>query len=142
MAKVWQNSMGVHQTQWALPPAGIAELNPLIVQAENILAQLVVSPDRTSVITAKANRIFGELCAHLGFIKDHYFKSSLLVEEDFISLLLNIPDTTRMPRGNPCAQMTAEIKRSGTDMLILAYKYVEGTERLADPHTDISRQVR
>jgi hypothetical protein len=38
--------------------------------------------------------------------------------------------------------MTAEIRRSGTDMLILAYHYAEGTEHLADPHTDISKQVR
>jgi hypothetical protein len=38
--------------------------------------------------------------------------------------------------------MTAEIRRSGTDMLILTYKYAEGTEHLADPHTDISKQVR
>jgi hypothetical protein len=33
--------------------------------------------------------------------------------------------------------MTAEIRRSGTDILILAYHYAEGTEHMADPHTDI-----
>jgi hypothetical protein len=38
--------------------------------------------------------------------------------------------------------MTAEIRRSGTDMLILVYTYGQGTEHLADSHTDISKQVR
>jgi hypothetical protein len=38
--------------------------------------------------------------------------------------------------------MTAEIGRSGTAMLILRYKYAEGTEALADPHTDVRYQVR
>jgi hypothetical protein len=38
--------------------------------------------------------------------------------------------------------MTAEIGRSGTAMHILHYKYAEGIESLADPHTDIRYQVR
>jgi hypothetical protein len=76
------------------------------------------------------------------FIKDRYFKKPPLLDEDYTVLLLNVPDTSRSPRGTPKAQMTAEIGRSGTAMLILRYKYIEGTESLADPHTDVRYQVR
>jgi hypothetical protein len=129
------------KTAWGIPQTAIDGLPLLITAAETILAQLD-SPDRTTVITAEANRIFGELAAHLRFIKDRYIKTPPLLAEDCSSLLLNLPDTTRTPRGDPKAQMTTEIRRSGTDMLILAYHYAEGTEHLADPHTDISKQVR
>jgi hypothetical protein len=78
----------------------------------------------------------------LRFIKDRYFKTPPLVDEDYTALLLKVPDTTRSPRGTPKAQITAEIGRSGTAMLILYYKYAEGTESLADPHTDVRYQVR
>jgi hypothetical protein len=54
------------------------------------------------------------------------------VDEDFTALLLNIPK----------AQKIAEIDRSGAAMLILKYIYTEGTESLANPHTDIRLQVR
>jgi hypothetical protein len=141
MAKVWDAVIAAKMTLWNIPQNVYQDLQALIAPAETILAQLD-SPDRTTVITAEANRIFGELTAHMRFIKDRYFKTPPLVAEDYLSLLLNLPDTTRTPRGDPRAQVTAEIKRSGTDMLILVYKYAEGTEHLADPHTDISRQVR
>jgi hypothetical protein len=64
------------------------------------------------------------------------------VDEDYTALLLKIPDHTKTPRGEPKAQRTAEIGRAGTAMLILHYKYAEGTEALANPHTDIRNQVR
>jgi hypothetical protein len=141
MAKVWYTVMDQKKALWNIPQSVLDEFQPLITAAETILAQLD-SPDRTTVITAEANRIFGELITHMRFIKDRYVKSPPLVSEDYRSILLNEPDNTRTPRGDPRAQMTAEIRRSGTDMLILAYHYAEGTEHLADPHTDISRQVR
>jgi hypothetical protein len=141
MAKVWTTALNAKKAAWNVPQTVIDELQPLITSAETIFGQLE-SPDRTSVITAEANRVFGGLAAHMRFIKDRYFKSPPLVNEDYTSLLLNIPDMTRTPRGDPRAQTTAEIRRSGTDMLILAYKYAEGTEHLADPHTDISKQLR
>jgi hypothetical protein len=141
MAKVWYTVMDAKKALWNIPQTVLTELQALIAPAETIAAQLT-SPERTSVITAEANRIFGELAAHMRFTKDRYIKSPPLLAEDFASLLLNQPDTIRTPRGDPRAQMTAEIRRSGTDMLILAYRYAEGTEHLADPHTDISKQVR
>jgi hypothetical protein len=141
MAKVWYAVLDVKKTAWDIPQTVLTGFQPLINSAETIFGQLE-SPDRTSVITAEANRIFGELTAQMRFIKDRYVKAPPLEPEDFVSLLLHIPDATRTPRGDPRAQMTAEIKRSGTDMLILAYKYAEGTEHLADPRTDLSKQLR
>jgi hypothetical protein len=141
MSKVWLAALTAKKTAWNIPQTVIDSLPPLITAADAVLAQLD-SPDRTTVITAEANRVFGELTSLMRFIKDRHFKTPPLVDEDYTSLLLNIPDTTRTPRGDPRAQMAAEIRRSGTDMLILAYKYAEGTEHLADPHTDISKQLR
>jgi hypothetical protein len=141
MAKVWLTVLNAKKSAWGIPQTVIDDLQPLILAADTVLAQLT-SPDRTSVITAEANRIFGDLAAYLRFIKDRYFKTPPLIAEDYPSLLLSIPDATRTPRGDPRAQVTAEIRRSGTDMLILAYKYAEGTEHLADAHTDVSKQLR
>ncbi|MDR2446961.1 MAG: hypothetical protein LBD58_06675 [Treponema sp.] len=76
------------------------------------------------------------------FIKDRYFKTPPLVDEGYTAFLLKVLDATRSPRGTPKAQMTAEIGRSGAAMLILHYKYAEGAEALADPHTDVRYQVR
>jgi hypothetical protein len=141
MAKVWYAAMDAKKAPWNIPQTVLQEFQPLIASAETILGQLE-SPDRTTIITAEANRIFGELASCMRFIKDRHFKKPPLLTEDYAALLLNLPDTSRTPRGVPRAQMTAEIRRSGTDMLILVYKYAEGTEHLADPHTDLSRQVR
>jgi hypothetical protein len=38
--------------------------------------------------------------------------------------------------------MTAEIRRTGTARLFLKLVYAEGTESLADPHTDMEYQIR
>jgi hypothetical protein len=78
------------------------------------------------------------MTVRMRFIKDRYFKEPPLEPKDFVSLLLNISDTTRIPH----VQMTAEIRRSGSDMFIPAYKYAKGTEHLADPRTNISKQIR
>ena len=141
MAKVWANAIGAHGARWGIPDALLDEIITLGNNADSIFGQLN-SPDRNNVITVECNRIFGLLVVKLRYTKDRYFKTPPLIDEDYTSLLLKIPDTTRTPRGTPRAQVTAEIRRSGTDMLILAYHYTEGTEHLADPHTDISRQAR
>jgi hypothetical protein len=141
MARIWVLVLTGKLTLWSVPQSVLDDLKTFLATAEAIFAQLE-SPDRTSVITTEANRIFGELIAQMRFIKDRYFKTPPLLAEDFTSLELNVPDTTRTPRGAPRAQTTAEIHRSGVDMLILAYKYAEGTEHLANPHTDVSRQLR
>jgi hypothetical protein len=85
--------------------------------------------------------VFGVLVEKLRFIKDRCFKMPPLVDEDYTALLLKVPDITRSPQGTPKAQMTAEIGRSGTAMLILHYQYAEGAEVLADPHIDVRYQV-
>jgi hypothetical protein len=141
MAKVWATTIQSKATAWDIPASILPELQTAITDAENIL-QLALSSDRTATITTECQRLFGVLVEKMRFIKDRYFKTPPLVDEDYTSLLLKVPDTTRSPRGVPKAQMTAEIGRSGTAMLILHYKYAEGTESLADPHTDIRYQVR
>jgi hypothetical protein len=141
MGRVWLAAIQGRGSGWGVPAAAVQELTAALDSAEQILA-LANSADRTHTITTECQRLFGELSKLMRFTKDRYFKSPPLLDEDYTALLLKVPDTTRTPRGDPRAQMTAEIRRSGTDMLILVYKYAEGTEHLADPHTDISRQLR
>jgi hypothetical protein len=141
MAKVWYSVVQSRGGTWGIPPQTMTDLQTAANDAEIVL-QTAQSSDRTPAITTECQRLFGELVAKMRFIKDRYFKTPPLVDEDYTALLLKVPDTTRSPRGTPKAQMTAEIGRSGTAMLILHYKYAEGTESLADPHTDIRYQVR
>ena len=141
MAKVWATTIQTKQTAWGIPAGTLTELQTAITDAETIL-QTALSSNRTAVITTECQRLFGVLLEKMRFIKDRYFKTPPLLDENYTTLLLKVPDTTRSPRGTPRAQMTAEIGRSGTAMLILHYKYAEGTESLADPHTDIRYQVR
>jgi hypothetical protein len=119
----------------------MSELGTESAAAESIL-DIALSSDRTPTITTECQRLFTELAKKMRFIKDRYFKKPPLVDEDFTALLLNVPDTVKSPRGEPKAQKTAEIGRSGAAMLILHYKYAEGTEGLSDPHTDTRLQVR
>jgi hypothetical protein len=141
MAKVWANVLQNKATAWGIPAGTLPELQASITESDGIL-QKALSADRTSAITAECNRLFGVLVGKLRFIKDRYYKTPPLLDEDYTELLLKVPDTTRSQRGAPKAQKTAEIGRSGAAMLILHYKYAEGTENLADPHTDIRCQVR
>ena len=141
MAKVWTGVISAKKSLWSFPDSLLADLLVLVEDAQAAFYP-INSPDRTNVITAECNRVFGLLVVKMRFTKDHYFKSPPLVDEDYTSLLLNTPVVTRTPCGVPRAQVTAEIRCSGTDMLILVYRYAEGTEHLAGPHTDISRQVR
>jgi hypothetical protein len=141
MAKVWHSVIGIRGSGWGISPAVVQELQAATGEAE-IALQNAQSSDRTPTITAECQRVFGVLVEKMRFVKDRYFKKPPLLDEDYTALLLKVPDTTRSPRGAPRAQMTAEIGRSGTAMLILHYKYAEGTESLADPHTDVRYQVR
>jgi hypothetical protein len=141
MAKVWYSIVQTRGGTWGIPPATMMDLQTATGNAETVF-QTAQSSDRTPAITTECQRLFGELVAKMRFIKDRYFKTPPLVDEDYTALLLKVPDSTRSPRGTPKAQMTAEIGRSGTAMLILHYKYAEGTEALADPHTDVRYQVR
>lgn len=139
--KIWVPLMELNAVLWGIPTEIIHDFKTVLAEAEKIL-QTAMSADRSPTITTECQRIFSDLVAKMRFIKDRYFKKPPLRDEDFTALLLDIPDTTRTPRGTPKAQKTAEIGRSGTAMLILKYKYAEGTETLADPHTDIACQVR
>jgi hypothetical protein len=141
MAKVWKSVIETRGSGWGIPQALTAGLGAATDDAGEIL-ETVLSGDRSSITTTECRRIFGVLVEKMRFIKDRYFKKPPLAEEDFTALLLKAPHMPRTLRGTPRAQKTAEIGRSGTAMLILRYKYAEGTESLADPRTDIGLQVR
>jgi hypothetical protein len=140
-AKIWAAAILIHGASWGIPQTILTELSTSITDAETILYR-ALSSNRMHSITIECQRLFAELVQKMRFIKDRYFKSPPLVDEDYTALLLRVPKTTRSPRGTPKAQITAEIGRSGTAMLILRYKYVEGTESFADPRTDTHYQVR
>jgi hypothetical protein len=140
MANVWFNALNNHPI-WNIPSNIVTELADCISNAQSVFT-IAQSADRTPAVTAECQRLFGILIEKMRYIKDRYFKSPPLVDEDYVTLLLKVPDHTKSPRGTPRAQRTAEIGRSGTAMLILKYKYAEGTESLADEHTDVRNQIR
>jgi hypothetical protein len=141
MAKVWMAILGVKITDWKLDQIEVLELGNKWSAANEIFVKANPA-ERTAAITAECQRLFADLTSHMRYLKDRYLKSPPLQDEDFVTLLLKIPDSTKSPRGEPKAQRTAVIGRSGTAMLILMYKYAEGTESLANPHTDIKTQIR
>jgi hypothetical protein len=97
---------------------------------------------RTPVVTAQCKEAFEALVEKMRFIKNRYFVSPPLTAPDFAALLLKEPDPVYSRRGVPKAQMTAEIGRTGVARLFLKLVYAEGTESLADPHTDMEYQIR
>jgi hypothetical protein len=142
MAKVWLDVLDTAKaTAWGVPAAERTELVPLVSTAEQKLAA-AKSNERTPVITTECREAFDALVAKMRFIKYRYFKAPPLTDADFTLLELTPRDTIHSRRGTPKAQMTAEIGRSGTAMLILKLIYAEGTQALADPHTDIEYQLR
>ncbi|MDR0720068.1 MAG: hypothetical protein LBF78_10570 [Treponema sp.] len=141
MAKVWLTVLQTQAAAWGVPEAETAALLSLTTAADNIL-MLAKGSGRTPVITAQCRDTFAALTEKMRFIKNRYFLTPPLTHADYAALLLNQPDTTYSPRGTPRAQMTAEIGRSGTAMLFLKLVYAEGTEDLADDHTDMEYQIR
>jgi hypothetical protein len=141
MAKVWLLALQVKAVLWGAPEEVCTALAGLVTAAEQILA-LAMGSQRTPVITAQCKEAFEALAEKMRFIKNRYFLSPPLLPSDYAALLLSEPDTTHSPRGVPKAQMTAEIGRTGTARLFLKLVYAEGTESLANPHTDIEYQIR
>jgi hypothetical protein len=142
MAKNWLTVLAVRGVLWGVPDAERTELAGFVQDAGNALATAKSEETRTPVATARCRETFNTLVAKMRFIKNWYFKSPPLVDSDYVMLELDPPKTTSSRRVTPKAQMTAEIKRSGTAMLFLKLVYAEGTEALANPHTDIEYQIR
>ncbi|MHC6202410.1 hypothetical protein ACYULU_04360 [Breznakiellaceae bacterium SP9] len=142
MAEIWLNVLDTAKAAaWGVPATERTELVPLVSTAQEKFT-VAKSNERTPVIITECREAFDVLIAKMRFIKDRYFKAPPLVDADFTLLELIPPDSIHSRRGTPKAQMTAEVGRSGTAMLILKLIYAEGTETLANPHTDIEFQVR
>jgi hypothetical protein len=141
MAKTWIMVLQVKAALWGVPEELCTALSGLVTAADQILV-LAMGSQRTPVITAQCKEAFSALDEKMRFMKNRYFISPPLLPEDYAALLLSKPDTVHSPRGTPRAQMTAEIGRAGTAMLLLKLMYAGGTEALANPHTDMEYQIR
>ena len=141
MAKIWTGVLQVKAAAWGVPQDECTALAGFTTAADQILT-VAKSGQRSPVITAQRGEAFEALTEKMRFIKNRNFLSPPLTAADYAALLLNEPDTTHSPRGRPGAQMTAEIGRSGTAMLFLKLLYAQGTESLADAHTDMEYQIR
>ncbi|GHU23792.1 hypothetical protein FACS1894172_16950 [Spirochaetia bacterium] len=141
MLKNWLTVLQTKAAVWQIPAEEVSELTTISITAQTILTT-ALSSEQTSVITSQCKVAFTALTEKMRFIKRRYFLSPPLTESDFTALDLKPHDTSHTPRGKPRAQMTAEIGRSGTAMLILKMVYAEGTRNLSDPRTDIVSQIR
>ena len=142
MATNWLAVLTAKGAAWGVPAAEQAELSDLVQDAGAALATAKKEETRTHVTTTRCREAFDGLIAKMRFVKDRYFKSPPLIDSDYVMLEIDPPDKVHSKRGTPKAQMTAEIKRSGTAMLFLKLVYAEGTEALANVHTDIEYQIR
>jgi hypothetical protein len=118
MAKVWAQAIRVHGARWGWPASGLgpledAELEAKIAEAEAILVRVKGDDRGSRVLTTECSRIFGELEALMRLRKNTYFRSPPLVDEDYVLLLLKIPDRTPTPIPPPITHARVLISSRG-----------------------------
>jgi hypothetical protein len=119
MAQVWCEAIRAHGARWGWPASGLgpltdAELDAKTAEAEAILTRVKGDERGSQVLTAECNRIFGELEALMRLRKNTYFHSPPLVDEDYVLLLLRIPDRIPTPIPAPITHARIIISSRGT----------------------------
>jgi hypothetical protein len=102
MAKTWIAEINSRGQGWGIPAADIAELGTAYADAQAALAKAMTG-ERSPVITAECERTFNALKAKMRYIKERYFLSPPLVEDDYAALLLHSRDRNPTPVARPNA---------------------------------------
>lgn len=130
MAKNWPFIIMAHGSVWQVPPEHVSQLTSLAAAAAEAL-ELAQSSNRSPAITAHCKAAFDALVEKLRFIKNRYFLSPPLVDEDYITLGLKPKDTDPTPVPPPTAQAEADITRPGVHLLDLHIRQVSGSSDIA-----------
>jgi hypothetical protein len=131
MADDWIAVCTTKQTYWNIPGTALTELTTLRDTAATALETAKNETTRTPVATAQCKEAFDALTAFMRDFKRRYFLSPPLLDSDYISLGLKIPDPIPTPSGPPTAQVTVETYLLGRHELGVRIIYVVGTA--ADP---------
>lgn len=132
-AKNWNAILAVKGAGWGIPAGDMGELKTLTDRAQTLL-DTAMSADRTATITAQCNEAFDLLKAKMRFIKERYFHTPPLTNDDLVSLGLKPKDTVRTPIGRPDIQVQIIISIPGPHILDLHLRPAEGMTS-ADPRS-------
>jgi hypothetical protein len=102
MAQTWIAEIQNRGETWNVPAEAAQELAALSAAAETALSR-ALSGERSPIITAECERVFGALKSRMQFIKERCFLSPPLSEEDYPALLLRPRDRTPSPIARPDA---------------------------------------
>ena len=126
MAKCWILVLGEKNSAWGIPNEEVSELTKLVEEAEKIMAK-ALSSERTMIVTAQCKEAFGNLAAFMRNLKNQYFFSPPLTDDDFISLELNPKNTIKNAVLPPDGQAEAGISSPGVHLLLLRIRPLPGT---------------
>jgi hypothetical protein len=135
MAKTWMMEVPARGTGWGIPSADMTELGTLTGQSDSILGQ-ALSGERSPVITAECSRIFGLLTAKMQYIKERYFLSPPLLEEDYAALLLRAKDRSSTPVARPDALPDIALSFPGPGLLVATHSGPLNGRSSTDPRAD------
>lgn len=113
MALAWKTQLTLHAVNWNVPPEAVSDFSAAFELAQNIFENAIVN-GRTPALTAECERLFNAMIAIMRDIKNRYFRSPPLLDEDFVALFLNMPDTTKTTVPAPVAKPAMEISYMGT----------------------------
>ena len=140
MAQVWENVTSIKGAAWNIPNTVIAELHDRFTEAKAAYEAAAAS-ERTQVLTARINEAFAKLEACMRDMKDRYFKTPPLLNEDLISLLLKPRDgvmtTVPRPRSHPLIILSYE----GYNSVVLNISVMLGENVPLDSHVEVFRGV-
>lgn len=140
MAKNWNTILAVKGAGWGVPATDMAELKTDTDEAQKLL-DIAMSAERTATVTAKCNEAFDRLRAKMRAIKERYFHTPPLTNDDLVSLGLKPKDSVHTPIPRPDIEAQIILSSPGPHILDLHLRSAEGMTG-ADPRSLDKYQIR
>ena len=140
LAQLWVNILALKAALWGIESTVAAHLRDLFVAARDAF-DAAGPTERTSALTARVNAAFDALEAYMRDIKDRYFKTPPLLDEDFIALGLKPKDDvmTVVPRPTSHPPLLSSYKGYNTvapDIMVML-----GENPPLDCHVEVFRGI-
>jgi len=131
MAKAWITVLKAKGSQWYVTNAEVTELEDLTEEAEmRIDTSQASQGDR--VLAARAREALDRLIAHMRFIHSRRFFSPPMQPADWLSLLLNPPDTIRTDHVIVPEVVEFELRLRNIREIVVNF-WVKGADNRAKP---------
>ncbi|MDR2808441.1 MAG: hypothetical protein LBB43_05455 [Spirochaetaceae bacterium] len=135
MARVWTEIGTARGASLGIPDKDITELGGLTTQAETCLDH-VLSGERSPISIAECNRVFSTLIAKMQYIKERFFLSPPLVDEDYSALLLRMPNRNYSPIAQPDAVPSITVSFPAPGQVVLNHRGPLNGKASNDPRAD------